>query len=296
MRRELEVPVLVVGAGPVGLTLAMDLAWRGVEVMVVEKRARGEPPPPKCNHVAARSMEIFRRLGLAARLRDAGLPADYPNDVSYRTAFTGRALTRIAIPCRRDRYSATGGPDTDWPTPEPPHRINQIFLEPILFAHAEAMAGVGIRTRALLESFTQSDEFVVAIARDLDDGAETRIRCRYLVGCDGGRSRIRRAIGARLEGDAVIQRVQSSYFRAPSLIALQRERPPGPPSRSTPGEAATSTPSTGGSAGSSTIISGRRRRRSMQSTATGRSAPFSASGLTSTMRSSPGRTGSAAAW
>ncbi len=225
MRRELEVPVLVVGAGPVGLTLAMDLAWRGVEVMVVEKRARGEPPPPKCNHVAARSMEIFRRLGLAARLRDAGLPADYPNDVSYRTAFTGRELTRIAIPCRRDRYTATGGPDTDWPTPEPPHRINQIYLEPILFAHAEAFAGLGIRTRASLESFTQSDEFVVAIARDLDDGAETRIRCRYLVGCDGGRSRIRRAIGARLEGDAVIQRVQSSYIRAASLIALQRERP-----------------------------------------------------------------------
>ena len=208
-----------------GLTLAMDLAWRGVEVMVVEKRARGEPPPPKCNHVAARSMEIFRRLGLAARLRDAGLPADYPNDVSYRTAFTGRELTRIAIPCRRDRYTATGGPDTDWPTPEPPHRINQIFLEPILFTHAEAFAGLGIRTRASLESFTQDEDHVVAIVRDLDDGAETRIRCRYLVGCDGGRSRIRRAIGARLEGDAVIQRVQSSYIRSASLIALQRERP-----------------------------------------------------------------------
>ena len=63
--KELETPVLVVGGGPIGLTLAMDLAWRGVEVLVVERRARAEPPPPKCNHVAARTMEIFRRLGVA---------------------------------------------------------------------------------------------------------------------------------------------------------------------------------------------------------------------------------------
>ena len=113
MTREIQVPVLVVGGGPIGLSLAMDLAWRGVEVLVCEIRARSEPPSPKCNHVAARTMEIFRRLGVAGKLRNAGLPADYPNDVSYRTSFTGTELTRIPIPCRRDRYTATGGPDTD---------------------------------------------------------------------------------------------------------------------------------------------------------------------------------------
>ena len=225
MMREIEVPVLIVGGGPVGLTLATDLAWRGIEVMVVEKRSRSEPPPPKCNHVAARSIEIFRRLGVAGALRDAGLPADYPNDVSYRTSFAGRELTRIPIPCRRDRFTAVNGPDTDWPTAEPPHRINQIFLEPILFAHAEAMAGARIMTRATVEDFTQADDHVLATARSLEDGTETRIRCRYLVGCDGGRSSIRRAMGARLEGDAVIQRVQSSYIRAPKLIERQREAP-----------------------------------------------------------------------
>ncbi|WP_204277868.1 hypothetical protein, partial [Enterobacter hormaechei] len=67
-------------------------------------------PEPKCNHVSARSMEIFRRLGVAAALREAGLPADYPNDVSYRTAFTGKEITRIPIPCRRDRYVRKDGP------------------------------------------------------------------------------------------------------------------------------------------------------------------------------------------
>ena len=91
----IETDVLIVGGGPVGLTLAMDLAQRGIEVTVLEPRRRGEPPSVKCNHVAARSMELFRRLGVARKLRDAGLPADYPNDVSYRTTMLGRELTRI---------------------------------------------------------------------------------------------------------------------------------------------------------------------------------------------------------
>jgi hypothetical protein len=142
MTRRLETSVLIVGGGPVGLTLAIDLASRGVDVIVAEMRLRREPPSVKCNHVSARSMEIFRRLGVADALRHAGLPADYPNDCSFRTTFTGPELARIPIPCRRDRFTATGGPDTWWPTPEPPHRINQVFLEPILFDHAEAQARV----------------------------------------------------------------------------------------------------------------------------------------------------------
>ena len=72
----MKTTVLVVGAGPVGLTLAMDLAWRGIEVTVVEMRPRGERPNVKCNHVAARSMEIFRRLGVAQALRNTGLPPE----------------------------------------------------------------------------------------------------------------------------------------------------------------------------------------------------------------------------
>ena len=92
--------VLVVGAGPVGLTLAMDLAQRGIQVVVAETRYRGEPPNVKCNHVAARTMEILRRLGVAEQVRNSGLPPDYPHDVAYRTSFTGFELSRIPIPCR----------------------------------------------------------------------------------------------------------------------------------------------------------------------------------------------------
>lgn len=219
----LETQVLIVGGGPIGMTLALDLASRGVDVIVAEQRAEAEPPPPKCNHVAARSMEIFRRLGLAQDLRNAGLPADYPNDVSYRTSFTGQELTRIPIPCRRDRYTATEGPDVDWPTPEPPHRINQIFLEPIIYAHVAAKPGIRQINRVAVERFEQSADGVIAFARDLDTGAEKRIAAAFMIGCDGGGSMTRKAIGAQFVGDAVIQRVQSTFIRAPSLVGLQQE-------------------------------------------------------------------------
>jgi 2-polyprenyl-6-methoxyphenol hydroxylase-like FAD-dependent oxidoreductase len=217
-----ESEVLIIGAGPVGLTLAIDLAWRGIDVTVVETRARAAPPEPKCNHVAARTMEIFRRLGLAEKVRDAGLPADYPHDISYRTSFTGQELTRIPIPCRRDRFTAKDGPDCNWPTPEPPHRINQIFLEPILFEHAASQPRIRIINRTSAEDVVVEDTSASIGLRDLDTGTVRRISCRFLVGCDGARSVVRKAIGAELSGDAIIQRVQSTFIRAPELIDRQQ--------------------------------------------------------------------------
>jgi 2-polyprenyl-6-methoxyphenol hydroxylase-like FAD-dependent oxidoreductase len=217
----IEPDVLIVGAGPVGLTLAIDLAWRGIDVTVVETRARAAPPEPKCNHVAARTMEIFRRLGLAEKVRNAGLPADYPHDISYRTTFTGQELTRIPIPCRRDRFTAKDGPDCNWPTPEPPHRINQIFLEPILFEHAAAQSRIRIFSRTSVEDVSVLDASANVTLRDLETGEVSRLGCRYLIGCDGARSVVRKAIGAELAGDAVVQRVQSTFIRAPDLIGRQ---------------------------------------------------------------------------
>lgn len=225
MTTETDADVLVVGAGPVGLTLAMDLASRGVRVTIAEIRRYAEPPNVKCNHVSARTMEVFRRLGVAGKLRDAGLPADYPNDVVFRTSVCGTELTRIPIPCRRDRYTSTDGPDTWWPTPEPPHRINQLFLEPILLEHTAALPGVALLNRTQVTSFQQHAGSVEATLLDLETGQERRLRCRYLVGCDGGSSGVRKQIGAKLEGTPVIQRVQSTYIRAPQLKALIPGRP-----------------------------------------------------------------------
>jgi 2-polyprenyl-6-methoxyphenol hydroxylase-like FAD-dependent oxidoreductase len=217
-----ETEVVISGAGPVGLTLAIDLAWRGIDVTVVETRARAEPPEPKCNHVAARTMEIFRRLDLAEKVRGAGLPADYPHDIAYRTTFAGQELTRIAIPCRRDRFTRKDGPDCNWPTPEPPHRINQIFLEPILFEHAAIQPRIRIVNRTSVEDVAVEETCASLSLRDLDTGSRRRLNCRYLIGCDGARSVVRKAIGAELSGDAVIQRVQSTYIRAPDLIDRQQ--------------------------------------------------------------------------
>ncbi|MDO8301450.1 FAD-dependent oxidoreductase [Lacisediminimonas sp.] len=225
MKMDLEASVLVVGGGPIGLTVAMDLAMRGVDVILVETRHRGEAPSPKCNHTSARSMEIFRRLGVAGKLRNTGLPEDYPHSISYRTSATGVELTRIPIPSRKDRFTATDGPDCGWPTAEPPHRINQIFLEPVLFEHAASFGNVRILNRTAIEEFTQDSEQVTARARNLDDDSSFEIRARYMVGCDGGRSMVRKEIGAKLEGDAVIQRVQSTYIRAPKLLSMMKEGP-----------------------------------------------------------------------
>ena len=223
--RQIATTVLIAGGGPVGLTVAMDLAWRGIAVLVLESRASGEPPSVKCNHVSARTMEIFRRLGVARAVRDAGLPADYPNDVAFRITTTGTELSRIPIPCRADRYSATGGPDTWWPTPEPPHRINQIYLEPVLFAHAKSMPGVRILNRVQLTGFQQHDSGVTATAADLDGGEDLTISADYLIGADGAHSLVRRRIGATLTGDAMLEQRQSTYIRAPDLLRATPTKP-----------------------------------------------------------------------
>jgi 2-polyprenyl-6-methoxyphenol hydroxylase-like FAD-dependent oxidoreductase len=209
--------VLIVGAGPVGLTLALDLASRGIVVGIVERRPAGEPPSVKCNHVSARSMEIFRRLKVAQELRHAGLPEDYPNDVSYRTTTLGIELARIKIPARKYRYSDKSGPDGWWPTPEPPHRINQIFLEPILFQRAAATDGITIFNETIYSRFKEDQSGVTAFATS-SSGYEQQFRAKFLVGCDGGSSVVRKEIGATFKGDPVVQRVQSTYIEAPDLI------------------------------------------------------------------------------
>jgi 2-polyprenyl-6-methoxyphenol hydroxylase-like FAD-dependent oxidoreductase len=145
--------------------------------------------------------------------------------VAFRTTTTGIEFARIPIPCRAQRYTATGGPDTWWPTPEPPHRINQIYLEPVLVDYAAAMPGVTLLNRTRVVNFVQSADRVVATAEALDGGEVLEIACVYMVGCDGGHSEIRRSIGARLTGDAEVGRTQSTYIRAPSLIGRMQAKP-----------------------------------------------------------------------
>ena len=117
MSSRINTKVLIVGGGPVGLTLAIDLAQRGIDAAVAEIRAGGEVPGVRCNHVAARTMEIFRRLGFVQAVRNAGLPPDYPDDVASAPPQLGwsfRASRSRAVPSATSRRVAR---TLWWPTP-----------------------------------------------------------------------------------------------------------------------------------------------------------------------------------
>lgn len=218
MIQNFETQVCIVGLGPVGLSLAMDLARRGIRVIVGETRYKGEAPNVKCNHVSARSMEIFRRLGVAKAVRAAGLPDDYPNDIVYKTRFLGHELSRIKIPNRVTRYTAIEGPDTNWPTAEPPHRINQIYLEPILFKHAETFANLQILNRTQVLDYQETETGVNIQALNLDTEQALNIQADFIIGCDGGRSMVRKKMGTKLSGVGELGKVQSTCIRAPELL------------------------------------------------------------------------------
>ena len=218
--------VLIVGGGPVGLTLAMDLAWRGIDVVVAERRPSNDPPNVKCGQIGARSMEIFRRLGVADKLRGIGLPADYPNDIVSATSVTGIELSRVLIPARGVRGTpAAAGPDTSWPTPEHTHRCNQKFFEPVLIAHAAQQPRIRILHRTEITDLTQDEQGVTASAVGLDGDTRSTIECDYLVGCDGASSFVRKSIGSEFVGSPVLQYAQSSYIRAPQLRSLLPAKP-----------------------------------------------------------------------
>ena len=212
--------VLIVGAGPVGLVAAIDLAQRGVPVTVIERRATPDSLTVRCNHIAARSMEIFRRLGFAHEVRGAGFHDDFPHDVAIRLNAVGADMGRIPIPGRGGRQRGDPGPDTGWPTVEPPHRMNQIFLEPILHRVAARTPGLTLCLDTELIELTDNDQGVCATVRS--QGATRTLEAAYLIGCDGGSSLVRKHIGAVLEGDPLIQHVQSTFIHAPGLTQMMR--------------------------------------------------------------------------
>ena len=220
-------PVLIVGAGPVGMTMALCLAQRGIASVLVELRAAEVLPDVKCNHISARSMELFRALGVSQDLRAAGLPDDYPHSVSYRTSTLGEEIARIHIPGRNTRLTDHSSPDGHWPTPEPPHRINQRYIEPILRQHVQKQALITCLYKHQVIAFEQDEHQVTAQVQNLEqpDAPAFAIQASYLVGCDGGRSMVRKGIGAKLVGDEVVQRVQSTCIRAPGLIAKMKAAP-----------------------------------------------------------------------
>lgn len=222
---DVDVPVLIAGAGPVGTTLGMDLARLGVGSIVLERR-REIPPNPRCNTTNARSMELFRRLGCADAVREAGLPADFNTDVVYMTRLNGREITRYERSTRAEVQSGDEhGVGAGWPTPEPQHFLSQIYLEPVLRSCAVDTWGVDLRPGWELQSFDQDDDGVTSTIVDVDTGEQQTIRSRFLVGADGAASVVRKAIGSKLEGIPELNHMCSTFFRSPRVGELVEASP-----------------------------------------------------------------------
>ena len=232
--RAVDAQVTVIGAGPVGLTLAMDLAQRGIDVVVVESRSEDQPADAKCNTVAARTMEVFRHLGVADAVRAAGLSDDFPTDVLYCTSVAGEELTRITQPSRNERmaegtHSAPGYLDSHWPTPEPVVRVSQLYLNPILHRHARTFERITLLPETTFVSYEDaSHEDVggsVVTTCESSAGEPLTINSRYLIGCDGGASSVRKQMGVRLRGDAEIAKFRSSLVRSRAIKDLFPGKP-----------------------------------------------------------------------
>jgi 2-polyprenyl-6-methoxyphenol hydroxylase-like FAD-dependent oxidoreductase len=217
-----ETFVLVVGGGPVGLAAANDLGWRNLPAILINENL-DTAQHPKCNNTNARSMEHFRRLGIAARIRAVGLPADFPSEHCYVTRYCGFEFARMKRPYTRLSGVARGH-GSPWPTPEPPHTIPQIKLEPILKECALERQSISVRFGQRLVGFTEHSDKITARVEDVTSGAQRDITARYMIAADGARSLVRRQLGFEMEGeDGTIDRVfmggtmLSYYIRAPRL-------------------------------------------------------------------------------
>jgi 2-polyprenyl-6-methoxyphenol hydroxylase-like FAD-dependent oxidoreductase len=213
-----ETFALIVGGGPVGLTAAIELAWHSVPaVLVTDKLDTAQHP--KCNNTNARSMEHFRRLGIADALRSEGLPPDVERASAYVTRFCGHEFGRLPRP-----YS-------DWPTPEIPNNVSQIVLERVLRRCAER-SSTQVHFGWRLDAFAAHDDHIIAEVEHTQTGERAQIKARYLLGIDGASSTVRRALGFPMIGeDGSTHRafmggtMLSFYIRAPTLLAASG-RPP----------------------------------------------------------------------
>jgi 2-polyprenyl-6-methoxyphenol hydroxylase-like FAD-dependent oxidoreductase len=210
-----QTDVLVVGAGPVGLTLAIDLGRRGVRCTLVEQKTEPEflPKMERCN---ARTMEIFRRMGLAGKIRAAGLSADVPMDVFIVLAMNEPPLLRLPYPSVAEACAQIAACNDGSMPLEPYQLISQYTIEPLLKAEAEALPSVTVRYGCAFLTFSQGADEAVATVRDAA-GADRHIRARYIVGCDGGGSAVRKQLGIQLRGEGNILRLHQALFHCPTL-------------------------------------------------------------------------------
>ena len=222
---DIDTDVAIIGGGPAGLMLAIELGCRGVRCAVLEEDSTC-PTLPKANATSARTMEHYRRRGFADQVRALGLPPTHPQDVVYCTRLAGDELTRFCIPsadeaARQASFGDYGA--AAWPTPELPHRAQQMYIEPILKAQAESHPSVDVRFGVRATAVREDAGGVQVDLVDTASGRAQRLRAAWVVGCDGPRSLVRQTMGVAYGGSGAEKRdflggqMLSIYLRAPGL-------------------------------------------------------------------------------
>jgi 2-polyprenyl-6-methoxyphenol hydroxylase-like FAD-dependent oxidoreductase len=216
--RDDSADVLIVGAGPVGLSASIELGRRGIQCIVVERNDRvGYSPRAKTTNV--RTREHLRRWGIAETLRDASpIARDRPSTVVFATRMNGHVLARFenALNGNRERnnlYSESA----QW--------VPQYTLEEVLRRHAQSFSCVSIHFQSEFVALSQSVTDVTATVRNLTNGETATITSAYVIGADGPRSAVRDVIGAKMTGDGAFSRNYSIIFRSPELAKRQLHEP-----------------------------------------------------------------------
>lgn len=207
-----DTQVVVVGAGPVGLAVAIELGRRNVPTIVFEKRAAAAEKPPTANHIGVRVMEILRRWGIADTVRAASFSPDHRDDRYWMTRIGGQVLRRIPRPPNGQPAPPPHSPEGElW---SPKHDF-----DPQLEALAATFPSVQVRYEHRVESVRQS---VSEVSLGIESaGAAAEVRAPWVVGCDGANSDVRRAVGAVRAGFAELPIVlQSVDFRSAALKRL----------------------------------------------------------------------------
>jgi len=198
---EFGADVVIVGGGPCGLMLAIELGRRDVRALLLSEKP-STTTFPQANATQARTMEHYRRLGFANRVRALGLPPDYPTDVTYWTRFARYELARFALPASgraKELVKRLGG---SWSAAELPHRCSQMYIERVLRDEAEKLPSVQLWFNWRVTGFAEPGDRAEVTAEPAEGGAPRRFTGRYLVAADGARSLVRKELGISLSGES----------------------------------------------------------------------------------------------